>query len=90
MSETTLTIKINDDLKSKLETYSSKKGQSILDSVYSILNSNFEQIEEADMDYDDDLFNSFENQTILEKSIKQANEGKLIKLTMKEIKGYAK
>ena len=90
MTETTLTLRISDDLKEKLEKYSRESGQSLLDTAYYILNRGFEQDEDDDHDYDDELFNSLENKAVLRESIKQADEGKLIKMTMKELKVLAK
>ena len=90
MAETTLTLSISGDLKVKLETYSSKRGQSLIDTAYYLLNRGFENEDDDDPDYDDELFNSSENQAVLAESIKQANEGKLIGMTMKELKALAK
>ena len=96
---TTLTIQLNDDLKAKLETFARKRGQSLLESAYDLLNQGFEVAEEVDEDVDldgpyteeeDALLYSPENVEAILETVKELDEGKRVLVTIEELRAMIK
>ena len=93
---TTLTLHLNDDLKTRLETFASKRGQSLLESAYDILNRGFEIAEnEEDLDgpyteEEEALFYSPENIAAIKEGIRQLESGECITMTIEELRATLK
>ena len=102
---TSLTIHLNDDLKERLETFASKRGQSLLDSAFYLLNRGFEIAEsddkqsidiEEDFDLDgpyteeeEALFYSPENVASILEAIERTDKGDVITMTYEEFKKWS-
>ena len=102
---TSLTLHLDDEMKEKLETYASKTGQSLLDSVFYLLNLGIETTkcddkESIDIDEDFDLdgpyteeeealFYSPKNVEAILKAQKELDEGKGITMTYEEFKKWS-
>ena len=92
---TTITLKLDDDLKSKLEMYASKHGQSLSDSAYYLLNRGYEIEDYDDLDRpyteeEERLLYSPENVEAILKSAKELDEGKGILVTVEELRAMIK
>ena len=107
---TSLTLHLDDEMKERLEIYASKRGQSMLDSAFYLLNRGFEIAEcddkepiDIDEDIDEDfdldgpyteeeeaLFYSSSNLSSIEDGIRQLEEGKIVEVTIEELKAMIK
>ena len=93
---TSLTIQLDDDLKARLDALASERGQSLLDTVYNLLNRNIE-IDDEDIDLDgpyteeeEALLYSPENVEAILKAAKELDEGKGILVTVEELRAMIK
>ena len=92
---TTITLKLDDDLKSKLEVYANKHGQSLSDSASYLLNRGYEIEDYDDLDRpyteeEERLLYSPENVEAILKSAKELDEGKGILVTVEELRAMIK
>ena len=94
---TSITLELDPAFQEKLEKYASEHNQSLSDSAYYLLNKWYEQTENEDEDSDEPyteeeerLFYSPSNLAAIDESIKQLNEGKIVEVTLEELKAMIK
>jgi len=91
---TSLNIQLDDNLKSRLESFARKQGKSLLESVYTILNlgvdiaENEDDLDSAYTEEEETLLYSAENVEAILRSKKQIDEGKKVLITVDELRNY--
>jgi hypothetical protein len=82
-----LVIPLNDNMRTKLENYASKRDQNLIDIAYNYLSRLIEE-EEEDED-ENDLYNH-EFVAVMTERIQQLKEGKSVTMTLDELRATVK
>jgi hypothetical protein len=80
------TIQLDDNMRTKLESYASKRGKNLLDMVYNYLSS---LIETDDEESEEDIYDP-EFVAVMTERIQQLKEGKSVTMTLDELRATLK